>query len=168
MNLYEEQQPRAIVPLLFDRVQLFLLSTGLAFTFMVLMIPFLLNYLDGSFYQLLKMSRGIILWTCMFPIGYCVMLATEYTIDKANANHRFTVGLLCIGVALLSAWELAYVLNSRPLTSHVFEGQDAITLILILPFMVLFWGLSGIFKILTYSRNKKTIGALESNNKLGI
>ena len=99
MNLYEEQQPRAIVPLLFDRVQLFLLSTGLAFTFMVLMIPFLLNYLDGSFYQLLKMSRGIILWTCMFPIGYCVMLATEYTIDKANANHRFTVGLLCIGVA---------------------------------------------------------------------
>ena len=156
------------MPLLFDRVQLFLLSTGLAFTFMVIMIPFLLNYLDGSFYQLLKLGGGIILLTCMFPIGYCVMLATEFTIEKANANHRFTVGLLCIGAALLSAWELVYVLNSRPLTSHVFEGQDAIILILILPLMVLFWGLSGIFKILTFTRDKKTIRVLGSKNELGI
>jgi hypothetical protein len=135
---------------------------------MVLMITFLLNYLDGSFYQLLKLGGGIILWTRMFPTGYCVMLATEFTIEKANANHRFIVGLLCIGVALVSAWELAYVLNSRPITSHVFEGKDAIILILILPLFVLFWGLSGIFKILTYTRNKKTIAALESNNELGV
>ena len=92
------------------------------------------------------------------------MLATEFTIEKANANHRFTVGLLCIGVALLSAWELVYVLNSRPLTSHVFEGQDAMIMILILPLVVLFLGISGIFKTLTYSRTKKTIDVLKSNN----
>ena len=96
------------------------------------------------------------------------MLATEFTIEKANANHRFTVGLLCIGAALLSAWELVYVLNSRPLTSHVFEGQDAIILILILPLMILFWGLSGIFQILTHTRDKKTIRVLESSNELGV
>ena len=92
------------------------------------------------------------------------MLTTESAIEKANFNHRFTVGLLSIGVAILSAWELAYVLDSRPLTSHVFEGQDAMIMILILPLMVLFLGISGIFKTLTYSRTEKTISVLKSNN----
>ena len=152
------------MPLLFDRVQLFLISTGVALTVMALLRPLLLNSLNGDFYQLLKISQGIIIFTCMFPMGYCVMLATEFTIEKANFNHRFTVGLLSIGVAILSAWELAYVLNSRPLTSHVFEGQDAMIMILILPLVVLFLGISGIFKTLTYSRSKKTIDVLKSNN----
>jgi|TARA_B110000914_G_C15331172_1_gene384783 hypothetical protein len=145
------------MPLLSDRSQLVMILIVFSFPLMIGVSSIAINMVSGDFYQFVYYICTPIIILSAIPLGFYGLRVIESIIDKNNINYRLVLGSICIVITLASLWEFEYILASRPMTSHISDdGYDSAFFALLLPFLAVFFGIAGIYKLLTGSRGEKS------------
>ena len=148
------------MPLLSDRSQLVVILIGFSFALMIGVWSIAINMVSGDFYQFVYFICPPIIILSAIPLGFYGLRVIESIIDKNNINYRLVLGRICIGITFVSLWEFGYtlagIIANGPMTSHISDkGNEPVFFLFFLPFLAVFFGIAGIYKLLTVSRGEK-------------